>query len=99
EARLAREAEISYATIAMATDYDCWHDSHDDVSVDAVIQIMHKNVEGAKRLIRVAAPQAAALERTSCDDALRNAIMTAPDRISPEARTRLALFLDKYLQD
>ncbi|MCB9903442.1 MAG: S-methyl-5'-thioadenosine phosphorylase [Planctomycetes bacterium] len=99
EARLAREAEISYATIAMATDYDCWHDSHDDVSVEAVIQIMHKNVEGAKRLIRAAAPQAAALERTSCDDALRNAIMTAPDRISPEARTRLALFLDKYLQD
>lgn len=99
EARLAREAEISYATIAMATDYDCWHDGHDDVSVDAVIQIMHKNVEGAKRLIRAAAPQAAALERTSCDDALRNAIMTAPDRISPEARIRLALFLDKYLKD
>lgn len=99
EARLAREAEISYATIAMATDYDCWHEGHDDVSVDAVIQIMHKNVEGAKRLIRAAAPQAAALERTTCDDALRNAIMTAPDRISPEARIRLALFLDKYLKD
>jgi 5'-methylthioadenosine phosphorylase len=99
EARLAREAEISYATIAMATDYDCWHEGHDDVSVDAVIKIMQKNVEGAKRLIRAAAPQAAALGRTSCDDALRNAIMTAPDRISPEARIRLALFLDKYLQD
>ena len=99
EARLAREAEISYSTIAMATDYDCWHEGHDDVSVDAVIQIMQKNVEGAKRLIRAAAPQAAAMGRTSCDDALRNAIMTAPDRISPEARIRLALFLDKYLQD
>jgi len=99
EARLAREAEISYSTIAMATDYDCWHEGHDDVSVDAVIEIMQKNVEGAKRLIRAAAPQAAAMGRTSCDDALRNAIMTAPDRISPEARIRLALFLDKYLQD
>ena len=61
EARLAREAEISYATIAMATDYDCWHEGHDDVSVDAIVQIMQKNVEGAKRLIRAAAPQAAAL--------------------------------------
>lgn len=99
EARLAREAEISYATIAMATDYDCWHEGHDDVSVDAVIQIMQKNVEGAKRLIRAAAPRAAAMGCTTCDDALRNAIMTAPDRIAPEARIRLALFLDKYLKD
>lgn len=99
EARLAREAEMSYATIAMATDYDCWHESHDDVSVDAIVATMHKNVEGAKRLIRAAAPRAAALASTPCDDALRNAIMTAPERISPEARIRLALFLDKYLKD
>jgi len=99
EARLAREAEISYATIAMATDYDCWHDDHEAVTVETVIATMQKNVEGAKRLIRAAAPHAAALQHTSCDDALRNAIMTAPDSISPEARIRLALFLDKYLTD
>jgi len=99
EARLAREAEISYATIAMATDYDCWHETHDDVTVEAILETMHHNVEGAKRLIRAAAPAAAALDHTPCDDALRNAIMTAPDRIAPEARLRLALFLDKYLTD
>lgn len=96
EARLAREAEIAYATIAMATDYDCWHEGHDAVTVSAVIEIMKRNVGHARALIKQALPKIAALPPSVCESALENAIMTAPDAISPEARTRLALFLDRY---
>jgi len=94
EARLAREAEIAYATIAMSTDYDCWHDGHDDVSVGAVLEIMQRNVAAARELIRSAAPKIAALGQCSCDSALKNAIMTAPEAIPAEARTRLGLLID-----
>lgn len=98
EARLAREAEISYSTMALATDYDCWHEGEEDVTVENVIATLKSNVSNAKEvikhLIRGFDPQA---ERTSpAKDALRNAVMTAPDAIPAEARKRLALFLDKY---
>jgi 5'-methylthioadenosine phosphorylase len=97
EAKLAREAEIGYATVAMATDYDCWHEGHDDVTVEAVIKIMEENVEKARAVIRAAAPRVAAMGGCSCDSALQFAIMTAKDRIPAEARTRLGLLLDKYM--
>jgi len=97
EARLAREAEIGYATVAMSTDYDCWHTDHDDVSVTTVVETMKMNVDHAKELIRRAAPMIADMGASIADDALEHAIMTAPDSIQPEARERLALFLDKYL--
>ena len=97
EARLAREAEIGYATVAMSTDYDCWHTDHDDVSVATVVETMKKNVDHAKELIRRAAPMIADMGASIADDALEQAIMTATDSIQPEARERLALFLDKYL--
>ena len=80
EARLAREAEICYATVAMATDYDCWHEAHDAVTVEAVIEIMQSNVGHARELIRAAVPRIAAAPACGCSDALRHAIMTAPDR-------------------
>ena len=99
EARLAREAEICYATVAMATDYDCWHDGHDDVTVEAVVATMNMNVEHARDLIRAAAPRVAASGACSCDSALQHAIMTAKDRIPASARERLGLLIDKYLQD
>ncbi|MCB9913806.1 MAG: S-methyl-5'-thioadenosine phosphorylase [Planctomycetes bacterium] len=98
EARLAREAEIGYATMAMATDYDCWHESHDDVTVEAIVAIMHANVEKARAVIRAAAPKVAAMGDCSCDSALQYAIMTAKDRIPAEARQRLGLLIDKYLE-
>ncbi len=98
EARLAREAEIGYSTVAMATDYDCWHETHDDVTVEAVLEIMHANVERARALIRAAAPRVAAMGACSCDTALQHAIMTARDRIPDEARTRLGLLIDKYME-
>jgi len=97
EARLAREAEIGYATVAMSTDYDCWHTDHDDVSVTTVVETMKQNVTHAKELIRRAAPLIAEMGASIADDALEHAIMTAPDAIIPEARERLALFLDKYM--
>jgi 5'-methylthioadenosine phosphorylase len=97
EAKLAREAEICYATVAMATDYDCWHDDHDDVTVEAVIAIMQKNVGNARDLIRKAIPRLSAERSCGCAEALKFAIMTAHDRIDVEARERLGLLIDKYL--
>lgn len=97
EAKLAREAEICYATIAMATDYDCWHEDHDDVTVEAIIAVMNKNVGNAKKLILEAIPRLAPQGACACGTALKSAIMTAHDRIPPEARLRLGLLIGKYV--
>jgi len=97
EARLAREAELCYATIAMATDYDCWHEGHDDVTVEAVIAVMNQNVGNAREVIRRAAPTLSPTPGCGCQSALQHAIMTAPDRIPSDARDRLSLLIDKYL--
>jgi 5'-methylthioadenosine phosphorylase len=97
EAKLAREAEMCYATLAMSTDYDCWHAGHDAVSVEAVVAVMHQNVDNARRLIRAAVPRLSAERTCGCASALKHAIMTAKDAIPPEARTRLGLLIGKYL--
>jgi 5'-methylthioadenosine phosphorylase len=97
EAKLAREAEICYATIAMATDYDCWHEEHEAVTVEAVLAVMHQNVGHAKQLIRAALPLVPGARACACGSALRFAIMTAHDKIGPEARTRLGLLIGKYV--
>jgi 5'-methylthioadenosine phosphorylase len=97
EARLAREAEICYATVAMATDYDCWHESHEDVTVGAVLEVMSRNVGNARRLIAAAIPLLPRERGCACGRALANAIMTEPERIPAEARARLGLLIDKYL--
>lgn len=97
EAKLAREAEICYATIAMATDYDCWHEEHEAVTVEAILEVMRKNVGNAKALVKSAAPRVPAERRCGCGSALRFAIMTAHDRIPREARDRLGLLIDKYV--
>jgi len=97
EAKLAREAEICYATIAMATDWDCWHESHDDVTVEAILAVMARNIGNAKRLILETVPRLPRARGCACGSALAHAIMTAPDRIPAEARMRLGLLIDKYL--
>ena len=97
EAKLAREAEIGYATLAMATDYDCWHDGHDDVTVEAIIQIMNANIANARKVIELAVPKIDASIAHGAEDALANAIMTSPDAISPDARQRLGLFIERHL--
>lgn len=97
EAKLAREAELCYATIAMATDYDCWHEEHEAVTVEAVVAVMGRNVGNAKALVKAAAPRTPAQRSCGCGSALRHAIMTAKDRIPQAARDRLGLLIDKYV--
>jgi 5'-methylthioadenosine phosphorylase len=97
EARLAREAEMCYGTVALATDYDCWHEGHDDVSVDAVVAIIKQNVATARRIIREAVRSMAGDPACACGEALRYAIMTAPEAIVDSARDRLGLLIGKYL--
>ena len=97
EAKLAREAELCYATIAMATDYDCWHETHESVTVEAIIAVMQQNVGNARKLIGAAVPRLAGARGCSCDSALAHAIMTAPEQIPAATRAKLALLIDKYL--
>ena len=98
EAKLAREAEISYATLAMSTDYDCWHTGHDDVTVDQVVAVLHANVALAKRAIELVAPRIAAHTGPAPHaGALANAILTPKASIPAERRQALAALVGKYL--
>jgi 5'-methylthioadenosine phosphorylase len=97
EAKLAREAEICYGIIALSTDYDCWHPGHDDVTVEAVIRIIHQNVATAKEIIRHAVG-AIARERTCpCATAMQHAIITDRKVIPAKTRENLELLVGKYL--
>ena len=97
EAKLAREAEICYSTLALVTDYDCWHEGHDAVTVEAVIEYLNKNVKNAQAVMRAAVRRLAGSPRScGCGSALRNAIFTAPD-LWPEATTKkLEAIIKKY---
>jgi 5'-methylthioadenosine phosphorylase len=97
EAKLAREAEICYATLALVTDYDCWHEEHDAVSVGTVIENLNKNVRNAQIIMREAVQRLSTRERgCACGSALKNAIFTAPD-LWPEATTKkLEAIIKKY---
>lgn len=97
EARLAREAEICYATIALATDYDCWHDEHADVSVEAIIAIIQQNVATARNIIKAAAKRLSGERRCACSVSLKYAIMTNKELISETTRQKLAVLMGKYL--
>jgi 5'-methylthioadenosine phosphorylase len=92
EAKLAREAELCYATVAMVTDFDCWHTDHDHVTVDAVIRVLMGNAEKARALVadvlpRIGAPRAPC--EAGCDRALEHALITAPDKRDPELMVKL----------
>jgi len=96
EAKLAREAEICYSTIALSTDYDCWHETEEDVTVEAVMAIIHKNVELAKQIVKHAVERIPAARSCSCVDAAKFAVMTAPDAIPAEGKKRLGVIMNKY---
>ncbi len=97
EARLAREAEIAYATLAMATDYDCWFEGHDSVTVDMVISNLRANAALATQIVRVTAERVAALRPTSpAHGALRDALMTPKEHVPADTRRRLDLFTSPY---
>ncbi len=99
EAKLAREAEIGYSAIAMVTDYDVWHESHEVVTADMVVQNLLKNAEMGKRILRTALPLAASrLQDCPCRHALEHAIVTDPSVVPEETRKRLDLLVGKYLK-
>lgn len=97
EAKLAREAELCYATVAMVTDYDCWHPTHDSVTVEQIVANLLKNAENACRVIREAVAAMPKARGCKCGQALATAILTDRDKIPAATRQRLALLLDKYL--
>ena len=98
EAKLAREAEICYVTIAMVTDYDCWHPRHDSVTVDQVVAVLVKNAENATRVIRQTVAAMPSGRDCKCGSALAHAILTDRDKIPAATRQKLKLILDKYLK-
>jgi len=97
EAKLAREAEICYGIIALSTDYDCWHPGHDDVTVEAIIKIIHQNVAMAKNIIRHAVGKIAAERSCHCASAMQYAIITDRSAIPAKAREDLDLLIGRYL--
>jgi 5'-methylthioadenosine phosphorylase len=97
EAFLAREAEMCYAVMAHVTDYDVWHISEEPVTVEMVIEILHRNTEVARQAIKNLAEMVQPGEDCTCRHALATALITQPTAISPQARERLRLLVDKYL--
>jgi 5'-methylthioadenosine phosphorylase len=97
EAKLAREAEICYATLAMVTDYDCWHPAHDSVTVDQIVAVLLKNAANACNVVREAVKVMPKARHCKCGSALASAIISDPKLIPAATRKRLKLILEKYL--
>jgi 5'-methylthioadenosine phosphorylase len=102
EAKLAREAEICYATVAMVTDYDCWHGEHEAVTVDAIIRTLNANADKARALVKAAAPKALQPPATpcphGCQRALEYALITTPGSRDPELIDRLEAVAGRVLR-
>jgi len=101
EAKLAREAELCYATVAMVTDYDCWHDDHDSVTVDQVIKVLLANADNARALVKAVVPRLA--HRTNvcekgCHHALDHAVITAPKAQDPAVIKELQPIVGRVLK-
>ena len=97
EAKLAREAEICYATLALVTDYDCWHPDHDHVTVEMIVQNLLHNAETAQKVVKALVERLPAARTCGCATALESAIITRPDAVPPETRRKLAPIVGKYL--
>jgi 5'-methylthioadenosine phosphorylase len=98
EAKLAREAEICYTTIALVTDYDCWHPDHDNVSVEMIVANLQRNAAVAQHLIAEAVERVPAERSCTCGSALSTAIITSPDAISEQTKRDLAPIIGKYVR-
>ena len=97
EAKLAREAEIAYATLALVTDYDCWHEGHDSVTIEMVIEYLNKNVRNAQLILKDAIKRVAAKQTPNqYHDAIKNAIFTAPNLWPAETAKKLEAIIGKY---
>lgn len=99
EAKLAREAEICYVTIAMVTDYDCWHEEHDAVTVDQILHNLTRNAENACKLVRCAVRKMPASRTCKCGSALKHAIITDRAAIPATTKSTLRLLIGKYTGD
>jgi 5'-methylthioadenosine phosphorylase len=99
EAKLAREAEICYSTIALATDYDCWHHSEEAVTVEAVLAVMKKNIETSKAMIREAVRTLPETRSCGCGESLRNTIMTPEKLITAKVKKELMPIIGKYMKN
>ena len=97
EAKLAREAEICYATAAMVTDYDCWYEGHDDVTVDQIVAVIHQNAANAARVVKAAVAAMPRHRTCACKDAMKYAILTDRQAIPEAAKQKLDLLIGKYL--
>ena len=97
EAKLAREAEVCYATVACVTDYDCWHQTEESVTVEMILANLSRNVTTAKNIIRTAAGRIPQQRECSCAQALKDVLITAPDNIPPQVKRDLKLLIGKYI--
>ena len=98
EAKLAREAEIAYATLALVTDYDCWHPEHDHVTVETILDHLHRNASNAQQVIRETVRRLGENPPPSrSHSALKSAILTPLEKVPPQTKEKLALLLEKYL--
>ena len=97
EAKLAREAEICYASLSLATDYDCWHEQHDDVTVDDLIETLNKNVQLAKDIIKKVVPAIGESRECPCCNALQNSIITPKEAMTKETKDRLEILIKRYV--
>jgi 5'-methylthioadenosine phosphorylase len=100
EAKLAREAEICYASLACVTDYDCWHmdESTQTVSVEMIVQNLMKNIENSKAILKAVMPKLKAKATCACRSALRDAIITDPGMMPAKTKKKLALIMGKYMR-
>ncbi len=98
EAKLAREAEICYAIIACATDYDVWHETEEEVGVEVILETMRRQEELCKQIIKLSIPKIANVEGCKCSSALHGAIVTAPEAMPSETKEKLDLFIGKYIR-
>jgi 5'-methylthioadenosine phosphorylase len=97
EAKLAREAEICYSTIALVTDYDCWHPDHDAVTVQQIIAYLNQNSQNAQELIRSAVRTLDSTRSCACGSALKTALLTDPQAIPAAAKEKLKILIGKYI--
>jgi 5'-methylthioadenosine phosphorylase len=98
EAKLAREAELCYVTVAMVTDYDCWHPHHDSVTVDQIVAVLLKNAENAAKVVRATVAGMPRDRHCKCGSALAHAIMTDPKKIPAATKKKLNLIIGKYVK-
>jgi 5'-methylthioadenosine phosphorylase len=98
EAKLAREAEICYGMLALATDYDCWHETEDDVSVDAVLDVLRNNVAMAQTIVQTTVGRIGGKRECACAHALQGAVITDPSKVPGRIKQELGPLISRYLR-